>query len=813
MKLTSSYQYIGRSNAVSCPNGYSYYILLYAKTVAATNTGKHTVSVRQYLACSNDSTFHGWNTTGYVKVAGTNAFSWSNAKVPAESWSGSSSLTVGGVTYKRHVLLKEGSVTISNCYGNDKDVAITTSWVMNDSYSAGWFPYTGKYATANITVTLAGIAGASTPSVSSTAKMGEKLTISTNRMSTAFTHTLKYTFGGESATIATGVGDSYEWSIPDLAHLCNNALSGKCEISCTTYNGSTAIGTKTVNVTLSVPEPTVPAVSADSLNMDEELTVTVDGKSSNFTHNISYSFDGGKKTGTMATGIKDSASKVFSLADFATVIPDKTSGVLTITCSTYNGTALVGSKTAPVELIVPNNEKTRPSLSMSIAPTPNDAAVPEAFGSAVSFAGMYIQTKSKVTAAYTTSSTYSQIASYDLTVNGVKTSSEESTIQSDLIDGSGTVTVVGRVTDKRGYYTEVKKEITVHPYATPKVVPYMGNSSATCQRSLSNGTADESGLYLLIKAGRSFSSVDGKNACMLRYRYKLSDSGNGYGAYNMLLDRGTASNDFSGVVGNGAFLATNSYDVELSVVDALGGKNSITFSIPTDQVDFHLHNKKAAFGKYAEKDETLEVAWDLEVSGKATIGEDFVINPELKTISGAYSFDGTVAKADSATTANTASEANNALKLEGKTLEEIVQYVMLLENPVGSIKLTTTDVNPGEYLGGTWERWGQGRVPVGLGKPEQNNRDMFGTLSDEELAVEFLTVEGKSGKYWHTLTVDEMPTHSHKGAHGSNTTGTAWVGAKGTSETGHSYTENAGGGKKHNNMPPYVTCYMWKRTA
>ena len=140
-----------------------------------------------------------------------------------------------------------------------------------------------------------------------------------------------------------------------------------------------------------------------------------------------------------------------------------------------------------------------------------------------------------------------------------------------------------------------------------------------------------------------------------------------------------------------------------------------------------------------------------------------------------------------------------------------IQKIMLAMNPVGTIVMNITGTNPSEYIGGTWVAWGQGRTPVGLGMVEANTTTSFGDVAAGEL--DWITVEAKGGEYKHTLTTDEMPSHGHKGSHGSNTTGTAWVGAKGTSEIGHSYTENTGGGESHNNIMPYITCYFWKRTA
>jgi hypothetical protein len=119
--------------------------------------------------------------------------------------------------------------------------------------------------------------------------------------------------------------------------------------------------------------------------------------------------------------------------------------------------------------------------------------------------------------------------------------------------------------------------------------------------------------------------------------------------------------------------------------------------------------------------------------------------------------------------------------------------------PIGSIYMSTTDTNPGLTFGGTWERWGTGKVPVGVDE------------SDED----FAHVEATGGEKTHTLTVDELASHTHLtprlgiangGYHVSGTASTGQVGIK------DGLTTPTGGNKAHNNLQPYVTCYMWKRT-
>ena len=358
--LTSQYQYIGRSNGVKAyGKDYYYYILLYAKTSGAVATGKHTVTVLMRLACTNDSTFYDWLTTGYVKVGGNTAFSWDSQKIPGSAWDSSSSITENNVTYKRHIDLKTGSVEIDTKYAS-KEITIETSWI-RDAISGAppvWLPK-NEAAKASIKVTLPAIASASSPTVSETSvTMGNNVTITTNRVNESLTHDLTYSFGGATGTIATGITASYTWKVPDMVSKISGKKSGTCTITCVTKSGSTAIGTKTVNITLNVPAVSSPTVSASSVQMGKSLTIKTNRRSSGYTHKLTYEI--GTKTDTIGTGITDSKAWTppKSLAAFT---GNKTSATCTITCQTYNGSLLIGSNTVDITLTVP--DATVPVLS------------------------------------------------------------------------------------------------------------------------------------------------------------------------------------------------------------------------------------------------------------------------------------------------------------------------------------------------------------------------------------------------------------------------------------------------------------------
>lgn len=120
--------------------------------------------------------------------------------------------------------------------------------------------------------------------------------------------------------------------------------------------------------------------------------------------------------------------------------------------------------------------------------------------------------------------------------------------------------------------------------------------------------------------------------------------------------------------------------------------------------------------------------------------------------------------------------------------------------PVGSIYMSVNNTNPSTFFGGTWVSWGAGRVPVGV---DANDTD-------------FETVEKTGGEKTHTLTVSEMPSHKHTvEAIGSGATQqelTAFNAGNTSGVDGYAGTDFTGGGQAHNNLQPYITCYMWKRT-
>lgn len=117
--------------------------------------------------------------------------------------------------------------------------------------------------------------------------------------------------------------------------------------------------------------------------------------------------------------------------------------------------------------------------------------------------------------------------------------------------------------------------------------------------------------------------------------------------------------------------------------------------------------------------------------------------------------------------------------------------------PVGSIYITTNEINPSTLFGGVWEQI----------------KDTF-LLSAGDV-YEAGTTGGEAA---HTLTINEMPSHDHDATRHRGSGSMTWGGLIGVAKVdgvsnGVQHTGITGGSKSHNNMPPYLTVYIWKRIS
>lgn len=230
--FTTNNQYIvGKVSWTSTPN-------------TANNSSSVTATVTMWRTNSGYTTDRIWNTT----------------------------LTINGngkTEEKRHVLTYNSNTTIMT---HTVTVPHNADGTKSITINIRGYSLTGGYTitSTNGTAKLDTIPRASQPRLSSSSRaIGQSVTIYTDRASSSFTHTITYKIGATTGTIGSSVGDSVTWTVPDVSNRITNSTSGTCTITCVTKSGSTTIGTKTVNLTITIPNaaPYLPTVSSITTSM------------------------------------------------------------------------------------------------------------------------------------------------------------------------------------------------------------------------------------------------------------------------------------------------------------------------------------------------------------------------------------------------------------------------------------------------------------------------------------------------------------------------------------------------------------------
>ena len=347
-----------------------------------------------------------------------------------------------------------------------------------------------------------------------------------------------------------------------------------------------------------IPRATAPVVSG-AATMGQAKTISLSPASSSFTHTLLYSF--GSASGTIASDVKSSVSWTPPLS-LASQVPDATSGTATITCHTYSGGTLIGTKTTTVTLQVPS----------SVVPTISGVTLSDATSGIAAQFGTYVQSKSALKVQISASSQYgATIRSYSTTVLG--TTYTGSSVTTSPLGQSGTVEVSIKVTDSRGRTATTTRSISVIAYSAPRI------TSFSADRVDSSGNADDEGTHLKVTLALSISPVGNKNTKQYKLLYKRkSDT-----SYTALQTTTPSDYSYSGTLTFTAssypeFSSDYGYDIRLQVSDYFTSVNSDD-ELQTAAVwlDFNISGKGVGIGKVSEKD-AMEVAMPVEFLDEIT---------------------------------------------------------------------------------------------------------------------------------------------------------------------------------------------------
>lgn len=565
-------------------------------------------------------------------------------------------------------------------------------------------------------------------------------------------------------------------SIVDTTITVNHETDGTGTVSVRTWMDthiSAGVVTKSESLTLTaIPRASDLNVSNGTLGVKQ--TITANKKNGGFTHTLSW------KSGSYS-GIIDEAKVLKSIWEFtpsldlATGSPNWTSVYCEFTLSTYKGNSLVGSVSKTVTMAIPD----------SVVPTCS-VALSDKKGYFAKFGG-YVQGQSILHGVITANGVYgSKISSYSTSVNSSIYSGK--TFDTDTLLYSGNNTVRTQVRDSRGRITSVENTIHVLTYSAPKI------TKLSVIRCNADGTENDQGSH--VKVTYSYS---------ITYLNSLTDNNNSKGAVLKYKKSSESEIAWQSITLDAKYIATDetriiaadsgsSYDIALFISDDFyKDTNAVKSqtSVSTGYCIYHVpaSGKGITFGGIAESD-GFNVKMPATFSGSIKASGNY---------NGRY-VTGTWLQTTQVTDLGTKPTKVAVIDGSGWIYSRALSS-LILESvyPVGSIYMSVNSTSPATLFGGTWQAI-QGKFLLGA----YGNTYKAGSTGGEAA---------------HTLTENEIPSHRHSiwfpndGGEQSAEIGYPDAGSKNTYYAEASKTSGTGGGAAHNNMPPYLAVYIWKRTA
>lgn len=329
-----------------------------------------------------------------------------------------------------------------------------------------------------------------------------------------------------------------------------------------------------------------------------------------------------------------------------------------------------------------------------------------------------------------------QVSSRMLSLNGVNYQTSE---QVSEVIASVSQTVSASVTDTRGltgYKSVVPK---VYNWFTPKIEKFY------VQRCDAKGKNDEVGNYIRLDYSVEVASINDKNSKLLKYSYK-KQSDSSWETNEIYLS--TYSKTGSIVIpASGEF----SWDVRIELKDDFNTA-SLSLKVGTAYVllDFHKSGKGIAVGKVSEHEKMVEIARDFEI------------------------------------------------KIKGEDIERYIKNQILKAYPVGSIFITTNNINPSNYIGGEWERFAKGRTLIGVDENDSNFKMSRVTGGSKGLPLPIVGGIGYGNATGYFLNLTTMTKY------GSAARG--W-----DIHSGNEIKPSVRKPNDYDKLAPYITTYIWER--
>lgn len=371
-----------------------------------------------------------------------------------------------------------------------------------------------------------------------------------------------------------------------VRHNNNGTASFSASISSAIYYYADGTGNGSQTWSLNtIPRASQPSVNTwpdtvSSVNIGDSITIHMNKKAS-FTHKVTATF--GNKTEVVTNSCVDNVVwNGFTLAKFAGQIPNATSGTLTFTVDTMNGSKKIGTKTVSVTANLPSTVV--PSCSISSLTNTNNS-----FGC---YAKLLSGVKVKPTAAGVYGSTIRTLK-ISVTDMNDKTASSGTEYTFDPFQKIGSKKITVSATDSRGRSAITSMSITVVDYSFPtaRISASRGTGSTT-----NNFVADDTGDHAKISSIGSVSGISGNTITPI-LQYKVASQ---TAWTNIPVSASSTSFNDTCII---SVSDTQAYDIRLIVRDKAGREAIATMTLSNGfaTMDYKAGGDGIAFGKTANR--------------------------------------------------------------------------------------------------------------------------------------------------------------------------------------------------------------------
>ena len=757
---------------------------LQAKKITATGKNGHhrfTLTVtEESVNVSANTSLVSWD---FVLSPIGNGWDWSYSSTVPVSYS----VTVNGTTVSGNIMSYDGasSMKITGSSLNVKhDNGGAKSITFSFSVTSLALDYLPGAASASGSMELTDIARASQPScitypnhTQNVGSFGDTISIHMNRNSSAFTHTVRYAFGNltgtcidaETGKAATAVTTGFRWTIPaSFMELLPTVTSGSGTIYVDTYNGSMFVGTKYCGFTATVPASVKPSASIqvlDNTGIKDIYGNLVKGLSKLYV----------KTTGTQAykSPIKSYAVNAngvrYTAAEIVTGVLTK-AGTTTVSATVTDGRGRTSAAASASFAVLDYTTPTVTKLSVLRCNEDGTANKRGAFCK-VTFSAVITSLNSKNTAIYylrykkTTATDYTQVTMSAQTGKYAVTN----------------YSYIFAAATGSSFDVEIR---AVDRHAT-------GARSAKCPTASSvfswRGFRTSSG----VEDGAGIGRVpDRANALQVGWETEFDKTVIRHGNKYTMSSPGTANVTGFVRMAQITITAANA-DTPISFVftqrraaSPMTVHVTLNNATATDSSMSSFTYEGTNYAAFLVKSAAL--VWDLYVlkgSEWDTITmQDWWMSKTMETRC-TVSFPGDLVDT-----------VPHGLVGYYRATPTVLRGILDGMMPVGYILLLYSHADPNTmYPGTTWVRI--------------QNAFLWACDAGGDIGV-------TGGEKEVTLTVDQIPAHNHGSVYSGNVSGTkthSWL-ASGGSNMAYG-TVFAGGGKAHNNMPPYIHVSVWRRTA